>query len=161
MNLLEFFEFLSYIVTVIGFPFAILVFIYEQKKERDGEEDEIYQRLSDEYADFLKLVLENSDLQLRSLKKTELNEEQKERKLILFDLLISLFERAYILVFSENMPKEKKRRWQSWEDYIFEWCKREDFRNNLTTLLEGEDEEFVNYIVSLAKKIDNSFYLKS
>ena len=32
-------ELLSYIVTTIGFPSAILVFLYEQKKERDNEED--------------------------------------------------------------------------------------------------------------------------
>ena len=64
MTLLETFEFLSYVVTVVGLPFAIAVFILEQRKERDNEEEEIYQRLSDEYREFLKLVLDNSDLHL-------------------------------------------------------------------------------------------------
>jgi hypothetical protein len=45
---------LSYVVTVIGLPMAILVFIYEQRKERESEEDEVYQLLSDNYQDFLK-----------------------------------------------------------------------------------------------------------
>ena len=38
-------ELASYIVTTIGLPVAIL-FIYEQKKERDNEEEEVYQLLS-------------------------------------------------------------------------------------------------------------------
>ncbi len=40
-------ELLSYVVTTIGLPLAILVFVYEQKKERDNEEEEVYQLLSD------------------------------------------------------------------------------------------------------------------
>jgi hypothetical protein len=51
-------------VTIFGLPMAILVFMYEQRRERQGEEEELYQRLSDEYTGFLKLVLGNPDLQL-------------------------------------------------------------------------------------------------
>ena len=54
----------SYVVTVIGLPMAIAVFIYEQRRERQNEEEEIFQRLSDEYREFLKLVLDNADLHL-------------------------------------------------------------------------------------------------
>ncbi len=63
-TILEVFEFLSYVVTVVGLPFAILVFIFEQRRERQNEEEEIFQRLADEYTDFLKLVLNNSDLKI-------------------------------------------------------------------------------------------------
>ncbi len=157
MNLMETSEFLSYVVTVIGLPFAIVVYVMEKRKERETEEEEIYQKLSDEYAGFLKLVLNSSDLQLRSSKQIELNGEQKERVMILFDLLISLFERAYILAYSSKMTKAQRRRWQSWEDYMIEWCSREDFRKQLPRLLEGEDEDFVNYITLLARKKDPSY----
>ncbi len=58
MSWLEWFEFGSYLVTIIALPFAILVFFYEQQRERKNEEEEIYQRLSDEYREFLKLVLD-------------------------------------------------------------------------------------------------------
>ena len=64
MNLFETFEFLSYAVTVVGLPFAIIVFLLEQRKERMNDQEEIFQRLSDEYREFLKLVLDNSDLYL-------------------------------------------------------------------------------------------------
>ena len=152
MTLLEWSEFLSYVVTVVGFPFAIWIFIYEQKKERENDEEEIYQKLSDEYAGFLKLILQNSDLQLGATKVISLSPEQEERKMILFNLLISLFERAYILAYQENMSRQKQRRWQSWEDYMLEWCRREDFRSKLPVLLIGEDDEFVTYINQLSRK---------
>ena len=63
---LETWELLSYIVTVFGLPLAIFSFLHEQRKERENEEEEVYQQLSDAYTDFLKLVIANPDLKLRS-----------------------------------------------------------------------------------------------
>jgi hypothetical protein len=151
MSPLEIMELLSYLVTVVGLPLAILTFVLEQRKERQNEEEEIFQRLSDEYREFLKLVLDNSDLHLlrREGVRTELTEEQKERRLAIFGILISLFERAYLLVYEEKMDKQTRRMWQSWEDYMREWVRRSDFRDALPELLEGEDEEFTRYISEL------------
>jgi hypothetical protein len=152
MTVNELFELLSNIVTVIGLPFAIVVFVLEQRKERANEEEEIFQRLSDEYREFLKLVLDNADLQLLRLEgaRQNLSEEQKERRFAIFGILISLFERAYLLVYEETLNKKARRLWQSWEDYMREWVRRADFRDALPQLLEGEDEEFTQYIASLA-----------
>lgn len=151
MTFLETMELLSYVVTVVGFPLAILTFVWEQRKERRNEEEEIFQRLSDEYREFLKLVLDNADLHLlrREGAPTELTEEQKERRLAIFGILISLFERAYLLVYEDTMDKQTRRMWQSWEDYMREWVRRADFRDALPGLLEGEDEEFKRYISQL------------
>jgi hypothetical protein len=146
-------ELLSYIVTTIGLPLAIVVFLYEQKKERDNEDEEVYQLLSDNYQDFLKIALGHPDLHLFSPEQTpELSEEQKERRLIIFSMLVSLFERAYLLLYEPKMSSQHRRRWLSWEDYMSEWCKREDFRALLPVLLEGEDPEFSAYIQALADK---------
>jgi hypothetical protein len=151
MTAFEFTEFLSYLVTVVGFPFAIAVFIYQNQKERQNEDEELNQRLSDEYTDFLKIVLENGDLQLlRRQYADNLTEEQKERKLAIFGILIALLERAYIMVYQEKMSKQARRLWMSWEDYMREWCRRGDFRSVLPSLLEGEDEDFGRYIKKIA-----------
>jgi hypothetical protein len=152
---LETWEMLSYVVTVIGLPLAIAVFLYEKRKERENEDEEVYQLLSDNYQDFLKVALENPDLRLFSSEETEhLTDEQKERMLIIFDMLISLFERAYLLMYDENMTAEQLRRWHSWEDYMRDWCTRADFRAVLPMLLEGEDPAFGNYIRELLKRSD-------
>jgi len=144
-------EMLSYVVTVFGLPLAIFSFLHEQRKERENEDEEVYQQLSDTYTDFLKLVIENPDLKLRSQISTpDLNEEQTERMQVMFEILISLFERAYLLVYEEKMSQKQLRRWRSWEDYMREWCRREDFRSQLPRLLQGEDLDFAEYIVKLA-----------
>lgn len=146
-------ELLSYVVTTIGLPLAILVFVYEQKKERDNEDEEVYQLLSDNYQDFLRMALGHPDLRLFTPEQTpELNDEQRERMLIIFNMLISLFERAYLLLYEKKMSSKHRRRWLSWEDYMREWSRRADFRALLPTLLEGEDPEFGAYIRALAAK---------
>ena len=150
---IETWEMASYIVTVLGLPLAIFVFVHEQSKERENEEEEVYQMLSDNYQDFLKVVLDHSDLHLLTAKATlELNETQQEKMWIVFSMLISLFERAYVLLYSNEMSPQQRRRWQSWDDYIVEWCQREDFQKALTEQLRGEDPDFARYIQNQALK---------
>ena len=150
-------ELLSYVVTVIGLPLAIIVFLYEQRKERDNEDEEVYQMLSDNYQDFLKVTLANPDLRLFSAEKTpQLTDEQNERMFIIFSMLISLFERAYLLLYEEDMSPRKLRRWRSWDDYMREWCQREDFRIVLDIQLHGEDPDFVAYLRTLALNPDQN-----
>jgi hypothetical protein len=151
MPSIETWELLSYIVTVFGFPLAITAFILEQRKERENEEEEVYQLLADDYTEFLKLVMNNPDLKLRSQAETTgLDEEQQERQQVLFEILISLFERAYLLAYEEKMTGKQLRRWLSWEDYMREWCERDDFRKLLPRLLHGEDPDFAAHIMKLA-----------
>jgi len=150
MNL-ELWELLSYIVTVIGLPMAILVFAMEKRKERQNEEDAVYESISEKYQEFLRVVLDHPDLHLFSMTKTPaLSEDQTERMMVAFSMLIALFERAYVLLYEEGLKGAKLRRWRSWEDYMHEWCAREDFRDVLDTLLLGEDPEFGAYIRTLA-----------
>jgi hypothetical protein len=148
---LETWELMSYVVTVIGLPLAIAVFLFEQRKERENEEEEVYQLLSDNYQDFLKVALANPDLRLFSDEAASpLSNEQKERQLIIFTMLMSLFERAYLLLHEDAMSAKQARRWNSWEDYMLEWCRKPHFRSSLSQLLRGEDPSFVHYVERLA-----------
>jgi hypothetical protein len=148
---LELWELMSYVVTVLGLPLAIGVYLYEQRKERANEEEEVYTVLSDNYQDFLKVALENSDLKLFSTPKlVDPSDEQRERTMVIFGMLISLFERAYLLLYEPGLADAKLRRWRSWEDYMREWLGRESFRAQLPELVKGEDPEFAAYIEKLA-----------
>jgi hypothetical protein len=140
-------ELASYVVTALGLPVAIAFFAWEQRKERDNEDEEQYQLLSDAYNDFLKVVLAHPDLHLRT-NEPLLNPtiEQNERMLVIFDMLMSLFERAYLVAYKTDMTETERRRWNSWDDYMREWCHREDFHNALPLLLRGEDPEFQSYL---------------
>lgn len=150
----EFWEMASFIVTVFALPFAIFLFLFEQRKERDAEDEEAYQLLQNAYNDFLKIVLDNPDLQLRSASAhPDLNDEQRERKLIIFEMLIALFERAYIVSYEKDLSGVALRRWNSWDDYMREWCRREDFYHLLPQLLRGEDPDFAAYIQIIADEV--------
>ena len=153
MSWIEIFEFASYAVTVVGLPFAIAIFFYEQRKERENEEEEQYQHLSDAYNEFLRVVLDNADLQLRTHEPlANPTPEQRERMLVIFDMLISLFERAYLVAYKDEMDAAERRRWNSWDDYMREWCRRDDFFNALPLLLRGEDPDFQSYIKRVAQE---------
>lgn len=148
---IEFWELLSYVVTVIGLPLAIFTFWQDKRKERENEDEETYQLLSDAYIEFLKLVLENPDLQLRSQRAApKLTDEQRERRQVVFEMLVSLFERAYLLAYDDDMTEKQKRRWHSWDDYMREWCRKPEFAAMLPQLLEGEDPDFVACISRIA-----------
>ncbi len=157
MSFMELMELASYIVTVVGLPFAVWVFIKQERAERENEEEEAYLLLAEAYNDFLKVVLANSDLQLRSSSALEApTAEQRERMLVIFDMLISLFERAYLVAYKDEMTAQERRRWNSWDDYMREWCSRDDFFYSLPQLLRGEDEGFQAYIQAVAQDVRGS-----
>lgn len=154
---LETWELLSYIVTVIGLPLAIVVFVLQQRKERINEVLLVYESLSDNYLKFLRVALEHSDLHLFSRERTpSLSGEQHERMMVIFSMLMSLFERAYLLIYDERATGIQRRHWNSWRDYMREWLMREDFHAELDTLLTGEDEEFCQYLRKLAASTHSS-----
>ena len=146
-------EALSYVVTILGFPGAIAVFVYEHRRRLANDENELHRNLSEEYDNFLRLVLDNADLLLlrQSGAPPGLTEEQLERRDIIFRMLVSLFEKAYIILYDYDMGRDARRRWLSWEDDMREWCRKRGFQDVLPGLLEGEDDEFSEYILALAK----------
>ena len=147
----QFWEIASFVVTALALPFAIFLFVYEQGKERDAEEEEAYQLLQNAYTDFQKIVLDNPDLRLRSTSaRDDMSDEQRERTLIIFEMLTALFERAYIVAYEPDLSGLPLRRWHSWEDYMREWCRRDDYYFLLPQLLSGEDLDFADYLRAIA-----------
>jgi len=147
----DFWELTSFVVTSFGLPLALFVFLYEQRRERANEEDEVYQLLSNAYTDFLKVVLENPDLHLATSPSTpDLTPDQRERMMVILDMLMSIFERAYITAWQPRMDVRKQRRWNVWEDFMRDWVRRDDFYSHMDVLLRGEDPDFVAYIRALA-----------
>lgn len=146
---------LNRLLTLIALPLiilAVLAFLCVQRRWRRNQLEDTYRRLSGEYVDFLKLVLANPDLKLlrKGAPDQPLSDEQHERKLALFNMLISFFERAYLLMFQERMDRQTRRLWLSVEDYMHEWCRRKDFREALPELLLGEDKNFQAHIQGIA-----------
>ena len=147
-------ELASYVVTTLGLPLAVVTFIYQQRRERDNEDEEAYQMLSDAYIDFLKIVLANPDLPLREAHAApDLSDEQRRRMQIIHQMLISLFERAYLVAWTDEHEGPAARRWASWDDYMREWLARDAFHTELLTLLRGEDPAFCRHMLKLAEEV--------
>jgi hypothetical protein len=162
MSLRDALELATFVVTIVALPFAVWVFLKEQRKERENEEEEAYLHLSDAYNEFLKIVLANADLQLRTnAALPNPTPEQNERMLTIFDMLISLFERAFLVAYKTEMSPTEQRRWNSWDDSMREWCRRDDFHNALPLLLRGEDPAFTQYIKRVAEEERGSAIIAS
>ncbi|MEM7211497.1 MAG: hypothetical protein AAF479_06310 [Pseudomonadota bacterium] len=147
-------EALSYVVTILGFPAAIFVIVREERLRRANEVSELHRSLSQEYDGFLRMVMDNADLLLmsRASLPEPVTEEQRERIEIIYRMLLSLFEKAFIILYADTMDADASRRWSSWEDDMIEWCARDDFRALLPKLIDGEDPAFSAYILGLGEQ---------
>lgn len=146
-------EGLSYLVTILGFPAALFVIVREERLRRANEVSELHRSLSQEYDGFLRMVMDNADLLLMSQSRLPepISQEQYERIEIIYRMLLSLFEKAFIILHSEKMDTAAQRRWSSWEDDIISWFQRDHFRQLLPRILDGEDPQFQAYILRLAR----------
>ena len=101
MTVSEFWMVAANIALALSAPYAVALFMYEQSMGKKVKNEEMYQKLSEEYAKFNDLLIRNSDLRLRTnpVPDADLTPEQKERKKNIYDSLVSLFEQAFILVY--------------------------------------------------------------
>ena len=119
-------EALSYVITLLGLPAAIYVYLREHSKERREREYGTYNALDDKYLDFLKLCLENADLNIypQNLEiNVRLTPQQESKKLVLFEILISILERSY-LMYRDQSSKIKQNQWIGWNEYMEDWMAR-------------------------------------
>ena len=142
-NLLQWMELLSYVAEVVGIPLALLTFVHQERKERQAEQEEIYDDLMEHYADIQEKLFEYPEMDQHD--RPMATAENTRRQRIIYDMLVSLFERAFILLYGEIDPGYK-RMWNSWNDYINHWVKYPNFRNALPELMQGEDPEFVAFM---------------
>lgn len=142
-NFLEFMELMSYIATVVGIPLAIATFAAQERKERQSEQEEIYDKLMDHYSEIQEKLFEYPELDQHE--KPLEDPEACRRQHILYEMLVSLFERAFILLYGETDPAYQ-RMWNSWLDYIHLWASRPNFRSTLPSMMKGEDPDFTSFM---------------
>lgn len=145
---------LSSVVIIAGLPASIVFYVIDKRHAHQTNLDDVYVKLGDSYFEFIKVTLSLSELDIWEKHDNEgLDSRQLGQKWALFDFLIALFERAYILTFDKNNVSVTARRWRSWEMYMREWCERPDFREWLPELVEGEDDEFAAFMLDLLRTV--------
>jgi hypothetical protein len=99
---LEWMELASYIATVFGIPFAIVVFMHQELKERRIEQQEIYDKLMDHYTEIQDKLFEFPEIDFHD--NPIYDPEDARRQYILYEMVVSLFERSFILLYGEEDP---------------------------------------------------------
>ena len=121
---------LADLATTLGIPVAIIVFVNEKRQERREREYGTYHALDEKYQDFLQLCMEYPELDLYDIplaREVDLTPEQRLRQYALFDILVSLLERAY-LMYSDQSNRIKRRQWKGWENYFRDYAAHPTFR---------------------------------
>jgi hypothetical protein len=141
-------DFIVKIFQLIGIPVAIVLYMVNKRKEVRDRDYGTYDTLDDKYIDYLKLCLDYPDLDVADTPKANmgvLTPGQQYREWVLFSILISIMERAYLMYLNTSF-QVRTDQWDGWEDYLEEWGKRENFRRALSKLASGFDERFVKYL---------------
>lgn len=148
-----------YLITILGVPVAIYVYLMQRVKDRRVREYELYESLNDKYLEFLQLCLANPDLNIVNeyyslgRKKPSYTSEQKVRELLIYEYLISLLERAY-LTFYDQHSDQKKKRLSGWIKYMEDWMQMESFRSAWIEHLGSQwHEDFQNKMDDILKDL--------
>ncbi len=116
-------------VVLLGLPLAYFQYRKNVKKERRDREYGTYNALDEKYLEFQKLCLDHPNLNIFDIPDSEdkiLTKKETKEELILFTMLFSIFERAYLL-YSDQNTSIKKKQWNGWDSYIRTYCERDNF----------------------------------
>ena len=111
-------------------PVALIGYLAAKNKERQQREDGTYDSLDVRYLDYQKLCLSYSELDVFDIAREPsrpLTEQDKKQELILFTILISIFERAY-LMYRGHTETSREKQWSGWVEYMEGFAKRPNFR---------------------------------
>jgi len=145
---LDYLDAFSKIIVILGLPIAYLQYRRTKRKEKKDREYGTYNSLDEKFLEFQKLCLHYSYLNVFDIPDKEpqkLNQIQEKDELIIFTMLFSIFERAYLL-YADQSTSIKKRQWSGWDAYIKSFCERDNFLRAWQLSGTTFDSNFENYM---------------
>jgi len=141
-------EALSFLVVLFGVAIGLVQYLRAVKKEQLDREYGTYNALDEKFLEFQNLCLAHPDLDIFDVPdKTPgtLTAEQQKKELIAFTILFSIFERAY-LMYHDQSTAIKQKQCTGWDEYIQDFCKRENFKRAWHESGATYDKDFEQYI---------------
>ena len=130
-------------MVIIGLPFALIQYRYarqneqenrrkeqeERKKDREQRQSQTYQGVNDRYWQFQLLCMEHPELDVFDWADawTNTKDAAGKRELIAFNMLLSLFERVFLL-YAPLEVEFRKQQWDGWDQIIKLYCERSNFQ---------------------------------
>jgi len=125
----QYLEATTFIITILGFPAAIIFYLREQKKLRLEREYGTFDALDNKYIEIQQLCIDHPELDVFDTPydtPPKLDEGQKKQEEAILLIRISIFERAY-LMYNGSTSKIKKDQWNGWQDEIKDWLERDNY----------------------------------
>jgi len=148
-------QMISSITSILGIPVGIYLYYSTKRKEQRDREYGTYNALDEKYLQYLQLCLEYWDLDVFDIPLPEQKKrptlEQTRKEQILFLILVSILERAY-LMYKDQSTEIKKDQFSGWEEYMRAWSSRASFRRSWNQPgfdPQTFDEGFYKYMNSL------------
>jgi hypothetical protein len=136
-DLNDYLQVFAHLTTIAGVPTGIWLYYTEKQKEREaGEkerkarEEKTFDELDDKYVEFMQLCLQHTDVDVFDPPlgdEYNPNPAQLRAEHALFAILISLFERAFVM-FEYQELAFRQRQWDGWESLMKAYCYRKAFR---------------------------------
>lgn len=147
--MMTYIELAASLATAIGFPLAILALLLQWRSERKAKEYESYNSLDEKYIAFIELCLQWPDLQVYDPDKenenwSALNKADARRQQMLYQILISILERAFLL-YRDQSTTIKRKEYDGWHSYMQDYAATPNFRYAWEKLKLGEQfhDDFV------------------
>jgi hypothetical protein len=141
-------EMAQYFAVILGIITALFQYIRSERKNTKDKEYETYNASDEKYIDYLKLCLDHPDLDVFDIPDGEVNnlkDEREKKSIIMFTILFSIFERAYI-TYKDKSRKIKKEQYNGWIDYMVEFVDRENFKEAWKISGKTFQQEFQYYM---------------
>ena len=153
-------EALSYIVVIAGVPAAIWQYRNTSKKEQIDREQGTYDALDNKFIEFHNICLAYPDLGIddtpRPLhdKNVVTGPVQDVQRRAAFTILISMFERAY-LMYHDHSDEVKMRQWSGWDEYLRYYLRNAYFRDAAQKLSDYWDKDFQSYLDGVLAELES------
>ena len=159
-------DFLQKLVFAIGIPLSILTYIFDVQKDREEHEFFVYDSMDKKYWEYEMFasrypqlglsdaVVADSVLQRAIKPDSLLTTDEKVIARQLCYLLISMYERAYLL-YATSDKKQRKDEWKGWEDDLKNWMKIRRLRALWDRHGNDFDERFEAYVNSILEQTEN------
>jgi hypothetical protein len=158
----------TYIATIIGIPVAVALYARSFIAERQAREWSIYEAVQEKYMSFLEFAAAQPKVGViwteRDILRGDLPENEQIIQDLLFDMLSSVFERAY-LVYRRASTAQRQQQWAGWASYIDAYARRRNFQQWWQRYAESEEiinqydlafERYVNERIAVAEHNDAS-----
>jgi hypothetical protein len=153
--MIDLFEFISNLATVIGIPMAIIIFLYEKRKERIKNDLESFFQSNDRYMQFLNKVFENPELNCGEFRNNDpdvKNSKFNVKQLTLYTQLIMILEQTWYTYKRSGFKSKRNNIWKTWEQAYCFWSGREDFRSAWKIINPNTESTFRKYMDELIIK---------